>query len=66
MFSQTSTEELRKAQSCDDNLQPLIQYLKDGTLPDDAETAEKLMRQRRSIFTFYTNNLMQERKSSFN
>ena len=45
MFPQTSMEESRKAQSRDDKLQPLIQYLKDGTLPNDAQTAEKLMRQ---------------------
>ena len=50
MFSQTSTEELRKAQSRDDKLQPLIQYLKDGTLPNDAQTAEKLMRQEGQYF----------------
>ena len=43
MSPQTSTEELRKAQSRDDKLQPLIQYLKDGTLPTDAQTTEKLM-----------------------
>ena len=50
MFPQTSTEELRNAQSRDDKLQPLIQYLKDGTLPKDALTAEKLMRQESQYF----------------
>ena len=45
MSPQTSTEELRKAQGRDDKLQPLIQYLKNGTLPSDAQTAEKLMQQ---------------------
>ena len=43
MFPQTSMEESHKAQSRDDKLQPLIQYLKDGTLPTDAQTTEKLM-----------------------
>ena len=50
MLPQTSTEELRKAQSRDGKLQPLIQYLKDGTLPKDAQTAEKLMRQEGHYF----------------
>ena len=50
MFPQISTEELPKAQSRDDKLQPLIQYLKDGTLPNDAQTAEKLMRQEDQYF----------------
>ena len=45
MFPQNSREELHKAQNRDDKLQPLIQYLKDGTLPKDALTAEKFMRQ---------------------
>ena len=50
MFQQTSTEELRKAQSRDDKLQPLIQYLKDGTLPNEAQIAEKLMWQEGQYF----------------
>ena len=50
MFPQTSPEELRKAQNRDDKLQPLIQYLKDGTLAKDAQTAEKLMRQEGQYF----------------
>ena len=50
MFPQTSREELHKAQNRDDKLQPLIQYLKDGTLPKDALTAEKLMRQESQYF----------------
>ena len=36
MFPQTSTEELHNAQSRDDKIQPLAQFLKDGTLPNDA------------------------------
>ena len=50
MLPQTSTEELRKAQSRGGKLQPLIQDLKDGTLPKDAQTAEKLMRQEGHYF----------------
>ena len=50
MFPQTSTEELHNAQNRDDKLQPLTQYLKDGTLPQDALTAEKLMRQESQYF----------------
>ena len=45
MSQQTSTEELRNAQNRNDKLQPLIKYSKDGTLPKDAPTAEKIMRQ---------------------
>ena len=45
MSQQTSTEELRNAQNRNDKLQPLVQYSKDGTLPKDAPTAEKIMRQ---------------------
>ena len=45
MLPQTSTEVLQKAQNRDDKLQPLVQYLKDETLPKDAQAAEKLMRQ---------------------
>ena len=50
MFPQISTEELCKTQSRDDKPQPLIQYLKDGTLPNDAQTAEKLIRQEGQYF----------------
>ena len=50
MFPQTSMEKLRKAQGHDDKLQLLIQYLKDGTLPNDAQTPEKLMRQEGQYF----------------
>ena len=50
MSPQTSTEELRKAQGRDDKLQPLIQYLKNGTLPSDAQTAEKLIQQEGQYF----------------
>ena len=49
-FPQTSTEELREAQGRDDKLQLLIQYLKDGVLPNDAQTPEKLMRQEGQYF----------------
>ena len=38
MLPQTLTEKLHNAQNCDDKLQPLIQYLKDWTLPKDAPT----------------------------
>ena len=44
------TEELRNAQNRDDKLHPLIQYLKDGNLPKDTLTAEKLMRQESQYF----------------
>ena len=50
MLPETSTEELHKAQNRDDKFQPLIQYLKDGTLPKDALTAEKVMRQESQYF----------------
>ena len=50
IFPQTSTEELRKVQNRDDKLQPLVRYLKDGTLPKDAMTAETTYATRRSIF----------------
>ena len=60
MFPQISTEELCKTQSRDDKLQPLIQYLKDGTLPNDAQ---KKVNTSSVAMTFYTNNLMQEKKT---
>ena len=44
------TEELRNAQNRDDKLQPLIQYLKDGTLPKEALTAENIMLQEGQYF----------------
>ena len=50
MLPQTSTEVLQKAQNRDDKLQPLAQYLKDETLPKDAQAAEKLMRQEDQYF----------------
>ena len=50
MLPQTSAEELHNAQNRDDKFQPLIQYLKDGTLPKDAPTNEKIMRQEGQYF----------------
>ena len=50
MLPQTSLEELRNAQNRDDKLKPLIRYLKDGTLPKDAPTAKKIMRQEGQYF----------------
>ena len=46
----TNQLELCNAQNCDDKLQPLIQYLKDGTLPKSALTAEKIMWQEGQYF----------------
>ena len=48
-YHDASTPSL-KAQSHDGKLQPLIQYLKDETLPNDAQTAEKLMHQEGQYF----------------
>ena len=50
MCPQTSTEELQEAQCRDDKLQPLIQYLKNGTLHKDAQTAEKFVQQEGQYF----------------
>ena len=41
---------MRNAQNQNDKLQPFIQHLKDGTLPKDALTAEKIMRQEDQYF----------------
>ena len=60
---------MQNAQNREDKLQPLVQYLKDGTLPKDALTAEKLMRQESQHFlsdmTFYINNRMQAKELPF-
>ena len=45
MLPQTSAEEFHNAQNRDAKFQPLIQYLKNGTLPKDAPTAGKIIRQ---------------------
>ena len=47
---QTLTEEWCNAQNRDDKLQPLNRYLQDGTLPMDALTAEKILRQEDQYF----------------
>ena len=69
LVPKTSTEKMQNAQNRDDKLQPLVQYLKDGTLPKDALTDEKLMRQESQHFlsdmTFYINNRMQAKELPF-
>ena len=65
----TNQLELCNAQNCDDKLQPLIQYLKDGTLPKSALTAEKLCDKKASIssvtMTFYTANHLEGKEPLF-
>ena len=67
-YHDASTPSL-KAQSHDGKLQPLIQYLKDETLPNDEGQSRNLYIKKVNIFsvimTFYTNNLIQQRKPSF-
>ena len=60
ILPQTSTEELRNAQIRDDKLQPLIPYLQDGTLPKDAPTAEKILRQEGQYFLSDNNILYRQ------
>ena len=50
VLPQTSKKKLLNAKNCDDKVQPLIQYLKDRTLPKDAPTAEKIMQQEGQYF----------------
>ena len=57
---QTLTDELHNVQNCDDKLQPLIRYLKDGVLPKDAPTAEKIMRQKGQYFLSDNNILYRQ------
>ena len=54
---QTLTEEWCNAQNRDDKLQPLNRYLQDGTLPMDALTAEKILRQEDQYF-FSDNDIL--------
>ena len=58
MLPQTSTEELHNAEYCDNKLQPLIQYLQDGTLPKDSTTAEKTLQQKGQYFLLSDNNIL--------
>ena len=60
MLPHTSTEELHNAQTHDDKLQPLISYLRDGTLPKDAPTAEKILRQEGQYFLSDNNILYRQ------
>ena len=47
---QTSADEVQSAQSLDDKLQPFIQYLKDGNLPDNASTVDYILKQEGKYF----------------
>ena len=59
MLPQTSTEELHNAQNRDDKLQPLIQYLKHGTLATDAPTAEKIILRQEGQYFLSADDILQ-------
>ena len=66
ILPKTSTDELRKAQNHDDKLQPLIQYLNDGTDRQMRNLCEKKVNISSVTMAFYTNNHMQRREVLFN
>ena len=60
MLPQTSADEVQSAQNLDDKLQPFIQYLKDGNLPDNASTADYILKQEGKYFLSEDNNLCRQ------
>ena len=50
MLPKTSADAVRSAQNLDDKLQPVIQYVKDGTLPNNAAAADKILKQEGQYF----------------